>query len=95
MVAPLQVGRGVQNKVLEGMAMARPVVASPEALAGIEAEVGRELLLGADPAAFAAAVCAAADPVRGAELGQNGRRRVLADYAWLGSLARLDAIMAG
>lgn len=94
-VAPLRVGRGVQNKVLEGMAMARPVVASPEALAGIEAEVGRELLLGADPAAFAAAVCAAADPARGAELGQNGRRRVLADYAWSGSLARLDAIMAG
>src|SRR5262249_48038034 len=35
-VAPLRIARGVQNKVLEALAMAKPVVASPQALAGLE-----------------------------------------------------------
>ncbi len=35
-VAPLRMARGIQNKVLEAMAMARPVVASPEALDGLD-----------------------------------------------------------
>lgn len=38
-VAPLHIARGIQNKVLEAMAMARPVVASPDALVGIEADL--------------------------------------------------------
>src|SRR5262249_13169349 len=36
-VAPLRIARGIQNKVLEGLAMARPVIASPAALEGIDA----------------------------------------------------------
>src|SRR5690606_11948467 len=39
-VAPLHIARGVQNKVLEAMAMARPVVCTPQALEGIPAEHG-------------------------------------------------------
>ena len=39
-VAPLRIARGIQNKVLEAMAMARPVVVSPAAAEGIEAEDG-------------------------------------------------------
>jgi polysaccharide biosynthesis protein PslH len=39
-VAPLRIARGIQNKVLEAMSMARPVVASPAAFEGIEAEPG-------------------------------------------------------
>ena len=49
-VAPLRIARGIQNKVLEAMAMARPVVASPEAFEGVRATAGRDLLVadGAD-----------------------------------------------
>ncbi|HCY01758.1 MAG TPA: glycosyl transferase family 1, partial [Erythrobacter sp.] len=39
-VAPLLIARGVQNKVLEAMAMARPVVLTPGAATGIEARDG-------------------------------------------------------
>jgi hypothetical protein len=39
-VAPLRIARGIQNKVLEAMAMATPVVVSPQALEGIDAEPG-------------------------------------------------------
>lgn len=43
-VAPLRIARGVQNKVLEAMAMARPVVTTPQALEGIQATAGEHLL---------------------------------------------------
>src|ERR1051325_12239 len=56
-VAPLRMARGVQNKVLEAMALARPVVATTPALAGIRATVGRDLLVADEPAGIAAAIC--------------------------------------
>ena len=92
-VAPLRIGRGVQNKVLEGMAMAKPVVASPEALAGIDAKVGTEILVADNPAQFADAVCRAVDAKAGAELGRNARLRVLVDHDWSKSLNRLGAAL--
>jgi sugar transferase (PEP-CTERM/EpsH1 system associated) len=92
-VVPLRIGRGVQNKVLEGMAMAKPVVASPEALTGINAKVGREILVADGPVQFADAVCKAIDVKAGAELGRNARLRVLADHEWLTSLNRLGAAL--
>ncbi|RYY33311.1 MAG: TIGR03087 family PEP-CTERM/XrtA system glycosyltransferase, partial [Sphingomonadales bacterium] len=50
-VAPLKLARGVQNKVLEAMAMGRAVVASPPAFEGIDAVPGRDLLVTGDMAA--------------------------------------------
>ncbi len=93
-VAPLRVARGVQNKVLEAMAMARPVVASPQALEGIDAEPGRHLLLGDGAADFAdkvARLLTAGD----AGLGHAARQRVLEAYGWAGNLAQLDRLLGG
>jgi sugar transferase (PEP-CTERM/EpsH1 system associated) len=89
-VAPLQIARGVQNKVLEGMAMGKAVIGSPEALTGIAAEVGKEVLLAAAPGEFADAIYRAAMTDAGATIGRNARERVVADYAWAASLNRLD-----
>lgn len=89
-VAPLRIARGVQNKVLEAMAMARAVVVSPEALEGIEAEPGRELILARDAAAFAAAVSAVAAADDGA-IGTAARSRVEQKYSWPSNLSRIDA----
>lgn len=91
-VAPLGIARGIQNKVLEAMAMARPVVATPQAFAGIDAAPGRELLVAEDPAAFAASVAAVLDG-RHAGMGEAARERVLRRYAWSATLAGLDAVM--
>jgi sugar transferase (PEP-CTERM/EpsH1 system associated) len=94
-VAPLRVARGVQNKVLEGMAMARPVVATPEALEGIEAEAGRELAIAGEARGFSMAVAAALSG-RGAEaMGVRARARVVAHYGWAANLSRLDAALDG
>lgn len=88
-VAPLRIARGIQNKVLEAMAMAKPVIVSPEALEGISAEPGRELLLAADARAFATyGQQLLAQPA--AEIGSAARRRVVSDYGWDAHLARLD-----
>ena len=51
-VAPMRIGRGIQNKVLEGMAMARPVIVTPQALEGIDARPDKHLLLARDSDEF-------------------------------------------
>jgi sugar transferase (PEP-CTERM/EpsH1 system associated) len=94
-VAPLRVARGIQNKVLEAMAMAKAVVLTPQALEGIDAAVGRELLLATDSAHFIATVGAAlATPVSAlAALGAAARARVQAAYSWDARLAPLDQLI--
>jgi sugar transferase (PEP-CTERM/EpsH1 system associated) len=91
-VAPLRVAQGVQNKVLEAMSMARPVVTSPQGLEGIDAEPGRDLLVAADAAEFAAAVTDLLRNARGDELGRRGRAVVERRYGWEGNLSRLSAL---
>ena len=95
-VAPLRIARGIQNKVLEAMAMARPVVASPQAAEGIDADNGAHLLVAADAAGEAQAVLSLlADPARAAALGLAARRRVEERYDWAATLAPLRAMLTG
>ena len=99
-VAPLRLARGIQNKVLEAMAMARPVVASAACAQPVGARPGRELIAAHDAAGFVHAVDALlADPARAAALGAAARARVLADHGWGARLApllhELDALGAG
>lgn len=89
-VAPLRIARGIQNKVLEAMALARPVVASAAAAEGIIADHDRHFVVSADDAAMAAAINALlADPVRAAAMGQAGRDHMLECYQWDALLAPL------
>ncbi|WP_298690608.1 glycosyltransferase, partial [uncultured Sphingomonas sp.] len=76
-------------------ARARPVVASPQAFEGIDAEPGRDLFVAEGAAAQAEAVAALLDdPARGAAIGAAARARVEARYAWDARLAPLDAMLA-
>ncbi len=94
-VAPLRLARGIQNKLLEAMAMARAIVASPAAFEGIDAVPGRDLLVADGARAEADAVLALlADPPRAAALGAAARARVEARYGWAARLAALDALLA-
>jgi sugar transferase (PEP-CTERM/EpsH1 system associated) len=93
-VAPLRIARGIQNKVLEAMAMGRPVVASPQAFEGIDAEPGRDLVVADGAPAEAEAVCALlADRAQAEAIGTAARARVEARYAWDARLAPLDAML--
>lgn len=94
-VAPLRIARGVQNKVLEAMAMARPVLCTSAAAVGIDAVPERDLVVADDAPAFAAAALALLnDPCRREALGLAGRRRVEAAYDWRCKLAELDQALA-
>ncbi len=93
-VAPLRIARGVQNKVLEAMAMARPVVASAAAAEGIDAENGLHFQVEQTVEAEAARVCALLDDSKAAlDMGKAARGHVVAHYGWANQLAPLDAIM--
>jgi len=93
-VAPLKLARGIQNKVLEAMAMARPIVASPEAFEGIEAVARRDLLVADDAAATAEAVnLLLADPNRAAAIGAAARLQMEQAYRWEARLAPLAGMV--
>ena len=89
-VAPLRIARGVQNKVLEAMAMARPVVATAQAAEGIRAEAGRDFLLAQDEAGFAAAVVA---QLRSRAPNRLARDGILAHYDWARNVSAIDALL--
>lgn len=88
-VAPLRIARGIQNKVLEAMAMARPVVASAAAAEGIVATPGEHFMV-ADDGAMAQAISAlVGDRQRSAAMGLAARAHMLAAYQWDAQLAPL------
>jgi polysaccharide biosynthesis protein PslH len=91
-VAPLKLARGVQNKVLEAMAMARPVVATAAAAEGIDH--GGTLQVADTVGETAEAVLALLGDERAAVvLGQAARRQVIARYGWDARLAALDPLL--
>lgn len=92
-VAPMRLAQGVQNRVLEAMAMVRPVVASPAALVGIDAIDGVHLLV-ADEAGEADAVAnLLGDRGKARALAMAGRARVEARYPWAARLTTLPHLV--
>jgi glycosyltransferase involved in cell wall biosynthesis len=95
-VAPMRIARGIQNKVLEAMAMARPVVVSTMGAEGIAAEDGREFLVADGGETFTRAVLHLLrheDEARA--MGQAARQRVVAEYSWDRTLPLLDRWFPG
>ena len=90
-VAPLKLARGLQNKVLEGMAMAKPVIATSPAARALHVSSGKELWIADEPAAFAQTVIGALG--RPAEIAANGRRYVEQNHDWTRNLAALDRLL--
>jgi sugar transferase (PEP-CTERM/EpsH1 system associated) len=91
-VAPLRIARGIQNKVLEGMAMGRPVIASPQAFEGIRAEPGRDLLVADGAEEMAKAVEAVLDS-QYPGLGSAARDIMERNYSWPAQVASLRKIL--
>jgi len=94
-VAPLRIARGIQNKVLEALAMGLPVVGTTPATQGVEATPGRDLLVADTAEAFAAELVRLLDaPATARDLGQRGRRFVEQRYDWEQTLRPLDDLLA-
>ncbi|MEH3086156.1 MAG: TIGR03087 family PEP-CTERM/XrtA system glycosyltransferase [Xylophilus ampelinus] len=93
-VAPLRIARGIQNKILEAMAMARPVVAAQECAEAIDARVGADFLAAARPEDYVAQLDALlGDPQRADAIGRAGRQQVLDAYSWEARLSAMDAYL--
>lgn len=95
-LVPLEIARGVQNKVLEAMAMALPVVASAQAATGIAARPGRDLAVALGDVDLAmAAVRLLLDRPRARAKGLAGRRFVEQHHNWEAVLAPLAGVLEG
>lgn len=95
-ISPLRIARGLQNKVLEAMAMAKPVIASEASLAGLRNGAPLPAVVAASPTHWVEQVVRLLDnPRERAELGRAGRKYVEEHHAWercLRPLARLLAL---
>ncbi|MFN4114436.1 MAG: TIGR03087 family PEP-CTERM/XrtA system glycosyltransferase [Sphingomonadaceae bacterium] len=93
-VAPLMIARGVQNKVLEAMAMARPVVLSSEAATGIDGADRVHFAVGQDDAALVRqALALLSDPAAAHAMGRAAREFVVSNQGWEAMLAPLAGML--
>jgi len=93
-VAPLRIARGIQNKVLEAMAMAMPIVVSSGALTGIRAKSGEHLICAETPREWSdACIRLVRDREDARRLGRAARKLVLDEYTWEAQFAKLDRFL--
>jgi sugar transferase (PEP-CTERM/EpsH1 system associated) len=90
-VAPLRVARGVQNKILEAMAMARPVVATDACGTGVDAVNGRDFVTAKDAPAMVSAIDSLLrDAAAARAMGLAARARIVSRYTWDAQLSLLE-----
>lgn len=89
-IAPLHIARGIQNKVLEAMAMAKPVVATREAARALAAKPGEHLWVENEPARFATAVIAALQGAERETIAAKARKYVEDHHDWPTLLQDVD-----
>jgi glycosyltransferase involved in cell wall biosynthesis len=93
-VVPLHIARGLQNKVLEAMAMGRPVVCTSQAFEGIEATPGEHLLTADDAETFCQTILdLLTDNKKASQFGVRARKCIEANYSWPQNLAVLDGLL--
>lgn len=94
MVAPLNIARGTQNKILEAMAMGVPVVTSQVAAGGVDALDREHFLMASSPEEYAQAILRMIeDRSERQRLSMAGRARMLSHHDWEKSMERLDRII--
>ncbi|MEQ8272045.1 MAG: TIGR03087 family PEP-CTERM/XrtA system glycosyltransferase [Deltaproteobacteria bacterium] len=93
-VAPLNIARGTQNKILEALAMGVPTVCSTLAAGGVDCVPGEHILTANRPEEYADAVLRLLnDESERKRFAEAGRKRVLSHHDWGASMKRLDKII--
>lgn len=92
-IAPLRLGAGIKNKVLEALAMGCPLIATPISADGIAVRPGVDALIAAsDEELVGSALCLLGDPALAARLGAAGRALVEGAYSWASVAARYESL---
>jgi glycosyltransferase involved in cell wall biosynthesis len=92
-VSPMRYGVGIQNKLLEAMAMATPVVSTPQAIAALQVQPGRDLLVADTAQAIAEGVMALlTDETQRHRVGQAGRHYVETNHNWNAAAEKLEMV---
>jgi polysaccharide biosynthesis protein PslH len=95
-VAPLVGGQGLQNKLLESMAMTMPTITSVIGNAGLGAEAGEDLIVCENANGFADAIeRLLTDAAEAKRIAENGRRFVETRFRWAVMNERLNAVISG
>jgi polysaccharide biosynthesis protein PslH len=90
---PVRIGGGTRLKVVEGLAMEKPIVSTTLGCEGLAVRDREHLLIADDPASFAARIFDVFEnPDGSAELGRAGRRLVEAQYSWDLAGERLESL---
>lgn len=93
-IAPMRIARGIQNKVLEAMAMGAALVATSAACEGLSVKPGRDYLSADIPTDFCTAITGLLDqPSKRVDIGRNARQTVTKRYSWDGQLNRLGDVL--
>ncbi len=93
-LVPLELARGVQNKVLEAMAMGLPVVLTQSAATGIGASNGQQLLIADDDVALAESVLSLLrDATLARSIGRRARSYVVDTLSWNATMTPLAAML--
>jgi glycosyltransferase involved in cell wall biosynthesis len=93
-IAPLTIARGIQNKVLEAMAMAKPIIATPQAIEGTGAIAGEHLLSPTETAEWPGLLAElASHPERLSTLSNAARGYVAGQHDWESQLKSLSTLL--
>jgi polysaccharide biosynthesis protein PslH len=92
-VCPMRLGAGIKNKVLQAWAVGMPVVATSEALGGLDARDGENVLVRDAPSLFADTVTELlSDPARGRAVAEGGRKTAVEHYSWRAQARRFELL---
>ena len=95
-IAPMQLGTGLQNKLLEAMAMKIPCITSSLANQALNAKPGEEILVGETPQEYTHHILTLLkDKDSAASIGEKGLQFVLKNYSWETETAKIEALITG
>ena len=95
-IAPMQLGTGLQNKLLEAMAMKIPCITSPLANQALNALPGEEILIGDTPRDYADHIIMLLEnPLLANSIAEKGYQFILKKYSWEAEAAKIEALITG
>ena len=93
-IAPLNIARGTQNKILECMSMGVPVICSPKAALGVQATPGEHLMVANNHSDFARKVLEILEnPALGRQIATAAREQLQVGHSWPRSMQLVDALL--